>query len=59
MKKIKQFFCNHKNIEVKDVVTEKNKTIMLGECMRCGKEQITIIKVVLNEKKVRHNMKLL
>ena len=49
--KFKQFFCKHKDILVEDVVTEKNKTIMLGKCMRCGKEKITIIKVVLNEKK--------
>lgn len=49
MKKIKQYFCNHKNIEVENVVTEKNKTVLLGKCMRCGKEQLLIIRAAQNE----------
>ncbi|WP_189911054.1 hypothetical protein [Clostridium cochlearium] len=48
--RFKQFLCKHKDILVEDVVTEKNKTIMLGKCMRCGKGQVTIIRAGLKMK---------
>lgn len=50
---IKQFFCKHRNIIVEDAATEKGRTIILGKCKKCGKQQITIIRTNSNSQRYK------